>query len=73
MSYFTMRDIFFVVPLDVTDEELQKIDYLAYILEKSGAGDVIRETGFKSSELGRSAYNPYKQTALDIANKTRFV
>ena len=60
MSYFTTRDIFFVVPLDTSDGEIQKIDYLAYILEKSNVGKLIEKENFKSSEIGRNAYNPYK-------------
>lgn len=60
MSYFTTRDTFFVVPLNMSDEEIKKIDFLASILEKSGVGKVIEESKFKSSEIGRNSYNPYK-------------
>jgi len=60
MSYFTTRDTFFVVPLNISDEEIQKIDYLAHILEKSGVSKVIEESNYKSSEVGRNSYNPYR-------------
>ena len=60
MSYFTTRDTFFVVPLDMSNGEIQKIDYLAHILEKSNVGKLIEDSEFKSSDKGRSAYNPYK-------------
>lgn len=60
MSYFTTRDTFFVVPLNMSDEEIQKIDYLSCILEKSGVGKLIEGSEFKSSDKGRNAYNPYK-------------
>ena len=59
MSYFTTRDTIFVVPLNMSDEEIHKIDYLAYILEKSGVGKLIEDSEFKSSDKGRNAYNPY--------------
>ena len=60
MSYFTTRDTFFIVPLNMSNEEIQKIDYLAHILEKYGVGKVIEECDFKSSQRGRKSYNPYK-------------
>ena len=66
MSYFTSLDTFFVVPLDTSDEEIQKIHFLLDILEKSGVGKVIEETNYKSSDLGRKAYNPYKLFAAII-------
>ena len=60
MSYFTSIETFFVVPLDISDEEIQKIHFLLDILEKSGVGKVIEKTNYKSSDLGRKSYNPYK-------------
>lgn len=66
MSYFTTLETFFVVPLDTCDEEIQKIGFLLMILEKSGVGELIEETGYKSSDHGRKAYNPYKLFAAVI-------
>ena len=60
MSYFTTLETFFVVPLDTSDGEIQKIHFLLDVLEGSGVGKVIEETGYKSSDLGRNAYDPYK-------------
>lgn len=44
----------------MSNGEIQKIDYLAHILEKSNVGKLIEDSEFKSSDKGRSAYNPYK-------------
>lgn len=60
MSYFTSIETFFVVPLNCTDEEIQKIDFLLEVLEESGIGKLIERSGYKSCDLGRKAYNPYK-------------
>lgn len=60
MSYFNTIETFFVFPLSSSDEEIQKINYLLHILEKSGVGDVIKEVNYKSSIKGRKSYNPYK-------------
>lgn len=46
MSYFTSIETFFVVPLDAYDGEIQKIDFLLMILEKSGIGKLIEETDY---------------------------
>ena len=66
MSYFTTSELFFVVPLDVSDGEIQKIDFLLQILEKSGVGKLIEEMNYKSSSIGRNSYNPYKLFAAII-------
>lgn len=60
MSYFTTSETFFVVPLDVRDGEIQKIEFLLQILEKSNVGKIIENMNFKSSEIGRRSYNPYR-------------
>ena len=44
----------------MSDGEIQKIDYLADILEKSNVGKLIEKENFKSSDIGRNTYNPYK-------------
>ena len=66
MSYFTSTETFFVVPLDTYDGEIQKIDFLLMILEKSGIGKLIKEADYKSSDLGRRSYNPYKLFAAIV-------
>ena len=38
MSYFTTIDTFFVVPLNTTDGEIEKINVLLEVLEDSGVG-----------------------------------
>lgn len=60
MSYFTTKETFFIVPLSTNDGEIEKIDYLLHILEESGVGKLIEESNFKSSDIGRKAYNPYR-------------
>ncbi len=60
MSYFTSIETFFVVPLDMSDEEIRKINFLLQILERSGVGDLIKERNYKSSYYGRKSYDPYK-------------
>lgn len=60
MSYFNTNETFFVIPLNTNDEEIKKINYLFYILEKSGVGDIIKSANYKSSSIGRKSYNPYK-------------
>lgn len=47
MSYFNTNETFFVIPLNTNDEEIKKINYLFYILEKSGVGDIIKSTNYK--------------------------
>ncbi|MGM9947780.1 transposase [Floccifex sp.] len=64
MSYFTTHSGFFLVPLDRYDEELKKIDFLLYILEKSKAGTIIKNMNFKSETKGRNSYNPYNLFSL---------
>ena len=59
MSYFTTHETFFVIPLSQCDEEMQKIDHFLILLEKSGVGDVIKNTKYRSSPKGRKSYNPY--------------
>lgn len=66
MSYFTSLETFFVVPLNTYDGEIQKINYLLTILEKSGVGKLIEEADYKTSDIGRKAYNPYKLFAAII-------
>ena len=66
MSYFTSLETFFVVPLNCSDEEIQKIDFLLMILEKSGVGKLIEEAEYKSSKYGRKPYDPYKLFAAVI-------
>ena len=66
MSYFTSLETFFVVPLNCSDEEIQKIDFLLMILEKSGVGKLIEEAEYKSSKYGRKPYDPYKLFAAII-------
>ncbi len=66
MSYFTMCETFFVVPLNISDEEIQKINFLLNILEESGVGKLIEEMEYKSSFKGRKSYNPYKLFAAII-------
>lgn len=60
MSYFNTNETFFVVPLSTSDGEIKKINYLFNILEKSGVGQIIESVNYKSSNIGRKAYNPYK-------------
>ena len=59
MSYFTTIDTFFVVPLNTSDGEIQKINVFLDVLEESKAGELI-EKSFSESKLGRKSYNPYK-------------
>ena len=66
MSYFTTTETFFVVPLDVCDGEIKKIEFLLSILEKSGVEPLIEKMNFKSSEIGRKSYNPYRLFATII-------
>ena len=66
MSYFNTNETFFVIPLNTNDEEIKKTNYLFYILEKSGVGDIIKSTNYKSSNIGRKSYNPYKLFAAII-------
>lgn len=60
MSYFTTSETFFVVPLDTSDEEIQKINVLLKILDKSGVAEIIKNSYLKSSTIGRKSYNPYR-------------
>lgn len=60
MSYFTTIKTFFVVPLDTYDEELQKIEFLLMIYEKSGIGELIKNAYSKAKSKGRKSYNPYR-------------
>lgn len=60
MSYFTTSETFFVIPLNVSDEEIQKIDVLLKILEESNVGPIIEKSYSKSSNIGRKSYNPYR-------------
>ena len=60
MSCFTTIETFFVVPLNCSDGEIQKINFLLQFLEKSGVGKLIEQIGYKSSVLGIKSYNPYK-------------
>ena len=46
MSYFNTNETFFVIPLNTNDEEIKKINYLFYILEKSGVGDIIKSANY---------------------------
>lgn len=64
MSYFTTHNGFFLVPLDRYDEELKKIDFLLYILEKSKAGMIIKNMNFKNETKGRNSHNPYNLFSL---------
>ncbi len=66
MSYFTTLETFFVVPLNTSDGEIRKIHFLLDILEKSGAGKIIEETNYKSSDIGRKSYNPYRLFAAIV-------
>ena len=59
MSYFTTIDTFFIVPLNTSDGEIQKINVFLEILEDSGVGEIIKKN-FSESKLGRKSYNPYK-------------
>ena len=59
MSYFTTIDTFFVVPLNTSDGEIQKINVFLEILEDSGVGEII-DKNFCRNKLGRKSYNPYK-------------
>ena len=59
MSYFTTNDTFFIVPLNTSDGEIQKINVFLGILEESRVGEII-EKNFSKSNLGRKSYNPYK-------------
>ncbi len=60
MSYFNTNETFFVIPLSTNDGEIEKINFLFNILEKSGVGEIIESANYKSSTIGRKAYNPYK-------------
>lgn len=60
MSYFTTIETFFVVPLDTYDEEIQKIDFLLTVYEKSGIAELIKNAYSKTKVKGRKSYNPYK-------------
>ncbi len=66
MSYFNTNETFFVIPLNSSDGEIRKINCLFDILEKSGVGEIIESANYKSSNIGRKAYNPYKLFAAII-------
>lgn len=66
MSHFNTIETFFVIPLNINDEEIQKINYLLVILEKSNIGEIIESSYKKSSLLGRKSYNPYKLFAAIV-------
>lgn len=66
MSYFTTSETFFVIPLNTSDEEIQKIEFLLEILEKSNIGELIKQSYLKTSDLGRKSYNPYKLFAAIV-------
>ena len=66
MSHFNTIETFFVIPLNINDEKIQKINYLLVILEKSNIGEIIESSYKKSSLLGRKSYNPYKLFAAIV-------
>lgn len=64
VSYFTSKDLFFIVPLNTSDEEIRKIDLYLEILEKSGVAEVIKNAYLKQNKAGRKSYNPYHLFSL---------
>ena len=58
MSYFTDKELFFLVPLDGSDEELQKLDEYLSVLEESGVGEIIEEATARTYPAGRAGYDP---------------
>lgn len=67
MSYFTIKNRFFLQFSQKMLEEFKKIDKFMNLLENSGVGSIIESVKFKNEKCkGRLSYNPYNLFAAII-------
>jgi len=59
MNYFTIKNVFFLVPSNQCCEEFEKIDKFMSILEKSGVGKILEKEKNKYKNQNNIKYNPY--------------
>lgn len=72
MSYFTIKNSFFLVPSNDVLEEFEKINYFIEILEKSGVGKIIDKIYKNDKEVGRNGFNPFNLFAMIVYCFSKF-
>lgn len=64
MTYYNIRQTFFICSSTIKVEETNKIDKFLNLLSKSGVCDLLKETiDHVDSKGGRPTYNPYNLLA----------
>ena len=58
MRYFNIKQGFFITSMDISIEEIEKLDKFLEILEESKVGEIISQE-ININEEGRPGYNPY--------------